>query len=138
MARIRATPPAQRTQADLDWAHERHRENIARDAAEIAARDAKALTERKDTDGFTDKMESVRRGQIEAVLGTTMNFNGKPMTRKEVVREHIAAGAKVGTKEGQRALINADGTYLLERQLTKTALDYAEHLIGKKPRKFVP
>lgn len=98
-----------------------HADRLAREAAdeaESAARAAKTAENRGKS--LTERRADATLDKPGRLIG------GQGMSLREAVDKRIANGATVQTREGQRALVNPDGAYLLERQLSKTALDYAE------------
>ena len=64
-------------------------------------------------------------------MNTQHMINGVPQTRKEYVEKAVAEGAVVGTKMGQRAIVFPDGSFMLQKDITKTAVDYAAYLTKK-------
>lgn len=87
-----------------------------------------------DYHGFGDKLAPMLRARMEKTLSTQMRFDGRFATRKEEVERRVAAGARVesNAKDGRR-LVNAEGGgFLAERDITKAAMDYAQHLIAQR------
>lgn len=129
--RVRATPALQRTDADISFANTfSANKNRPIQEAEAKAKEDKA-TETRNTDGFAETKHPnspMLQQRVRNALNQEIKFNGKLMSRKSAVRERVVNGATVGEKEGQRALINPSGSYLLEKQISSTAMDYAQHL----------
>src|SRR5690606_24585814 len=73
------------------------------------------------------------RVRAESALATSMNHNGTVRTRREIVETMVGDGATVvpHPKDGPR-LMRPDGSCIEERRLTKTAMDYAEHLLARR------
>lgn len=70
--------------------------------------------------------------RTDRALDRTMRYQGKPRSRREIVEELVAAGAKVTEAKADgrgRRIQRADETYLDEKTLGKAAIDYAERLI---------
>lgn len=114
-------------------------ERSAKDKAELEAaerqqaeKDAAKKAEEEDIDGFAEKATKLVRGRIVKTLNTPVSMNGRQTTRKAAVRERVAAGATVQQAKEGRRLVKPDGTYLGEDQITKTGMDYAEHLIAQR------
>lgn len=64
-----------------------------------------------------------------AALERTIRFNGLACSRRKTVLLMLADNATIEQREGQRALVRPNGAYLLESQISKTALDYAQDLL---------
>jgi len=126
--RIAAKPAHQRTDAEIAAANAFSREK-ARPAKEAAAAAEKAKQDAlNDIDGFADNLPPMQRQKKIDALNKQVVVQGNLITRKQHVRDMVARGSRVGmTKEG-RALLHKSGSYTLEKDLSKTALDYAEHL----------
>ncbi|MGE5522376.1 MAG: LPD38 domain-containing protein [Rhodospirillaceae bacterium] len=120
-------PPSQRP-ARTD----RIGDQMAARAREEAGREASTQAARDDTDGFADQMTPpLRRKAIEA-LNVNRLFDGELLTRKEGVRRAVAQGATITQGKEGRRLMKPDGAFLAERDISKTAMDYAAHLIAAK------
>jgi len=127
-------PANQRTDADVAFANAHAAKKRApQEKAQSDADKANAEAE-NDTDGFAESASDnpARRQFIRNALNGLVSSNGKTSYRKALVREAVADGATVEEKEGQRALVGQGGSYRLQSQLTKTAIDYAEHLIARR------
>lgn len=99
---------------------------------EQAEKDAASKAEAEDIDGFMPNATKLVRGRIVKTLSTPIMQGGKQTTRKALVRERVAAGAKVEQAKEGRRLVMPSGAYLGEDQISKTAMDYAEHLIAQR------
>lgn len=78
---------------------------------------------------FTASMTPMARGRAESALDKSVGNGGRVITRRALVEETIGKGATVQTaKSGERRLTTPDGAYLAESQISKIAMDYAEHL----------
>lgn len=107
-------------------------ESDARNAenARLAAAAAAAMT---DMDGFGDSMGALARGAAQAALWQQQRFNGQVMSRKDFIRQAVADGATVAPHPADTRRINfAGGSYMTQKDIGKTAMDYAEFLITKK------
>lgn len=136
--RIRAKPVAERTQAEVDAANAFSRAKTAAAKVETDATAAAAQAVRDDVDGFADGLDSMRAARVRKTLNGPIRRGGKVVSRKELVRELVAAGHEVRTVNGERRFVGPDGTWLEEKTVSKTALDYAEHLIARKPAAVEP
>ena len=82
---------------------------------------------------------SIAEGRKNKALDKQMGFNGVTMTRRKAVEMRVEAGAKiVMSPAGTRRLMNKDDSFYDESQISKTAMDYAEELIGKQPKPAQP
>ena len=89
----------------------------------------KSLKERhQDTRGFTDGMSDMQRGKVLDNLLRPISSDGVLFTRKGLVEQRVAAGWRVQPSKTGRRFVGPDGSFLTERDLTKTALDYAAYL----------
>lgn len=90
-------------------------------------------TEPTAVDDFTAFMPPMARAQALRALATLMRHNGTVRTRREIVEVMVGAGATVVAhpKDGRR-LVRPDGSFIEERRLTKTAMDYAEYLLARR------
>lgn len=97
-----------------------------------AEKDAASKAEAEDIDGFMPNATKLVRGRIMKTLSTRVTQGGKEITRKALVRERVAAGATVEQAKEGRRLVLPSGAYVTEDQISKTAMDYAEHLIAQR------
>src|SRR5690606_30723759 len=81
-----------------------------------------------DTDGFADSLPAMQRQRVVNALNANVSRNGKIVTRKQAIRDMVAAGSRVGESGECRAMLHTDGSYTLEKNLSKTALNYADHI----------
>lgn len=110
-----------KSRADLEAQERAQADKAAADKAEA-----------EDIDGFMPNATKLVRGRIVKTLSTPITNGGKTTTRKALVRERVADGAKVEQAKEGRRLMMPSGTYLGEDQISKTAMDYAEHLIAQR------
>lgn len=83
-------------------------------------------------DGFDDGMSPMEKGRAVKTLTAMVNYHGKPISRRDLIRQKIEEGARVETdSKGERVLKGKDGAFLDAKAITKTGLDYAEHLAAK-------
>ena len=122
----RAAEDANRAQAN---AKSRSAAQAANQKKLEAASDRKS--EANDIDGFMSNAAQVVRDRAIKTLNTSTSSNGILTTRKALIRERVANGAKVTQAKEGRRLVMPSGTYLAESDITKTAMNYAEHLIAK-------
>ena len=137
-----------------DTANLAYREKVAKRLQEQEAIEAVLEAERTDIDGFADDLSPLRRGRIVEALSVLMTVGGSLKSRKEHVRDLVAEGYRIaqvpagetwllhrrkGLEDvqipvGSRILQNETGGFFTEKDLTKTALDYAEFLLHKGKR----
>jgi len=128
IAKIKATPVLERDPVEVEWASKYMRSQVE------AKEKADAVIARAETDAlplaqYVKDMSAMQRGKILSVLNKDRSINGKPDTQKDYVEREVPKGAKVVTlKNGRRAFQKPDGSFLYESDLSKAALDYAEHL----------
>ncbi|ACL06224.1 hypothetical protein Dalk_4546 [Desulfatibacillum aliphaticivorans] len=95
-------------------------------------KEADRIREYEDIDGFADNTTKMARGRVLSVLNKKFMFNGKYMSRKEIIRQRVGKGWSIQQEGGQKVLMSDDGRYMGIGQITKTGVDYAEYLINKK------
>jgi hypothetical protein len=103
-------------------------ESAARDAERNAIEEARKA-ERENLDGFDAGMTPMQRGKVIAALTKMVLYQGKPISRRDLVRQKIAAGATVVDMELQ----SPDGTFFDTTAITKTGMQYAAYLLANKP-----
>lgn len=97
---------------------------------------AKAKADAEDLDGFTDGMTPMQAGKVIAALTAKVNYKGRAISRRDLVREKVRDGAVMDEIESEGEILMApDETFLGRPQITKTGLDYAKHLIAKRDAK---
>lgn len=135
LERIRATPISQRDPADVEWANAYTRQRAAQSKA---AEEKPALPD--DVAEFARALGAGMAAGVAAktLLGQTGTSSGRVVARHDLVRDAVAAGARVGTKEGQPALVLANGNHILQRDLTGTAINFARWLIAKRDGALEP
>ncbi|HEY3434297.1 MAG TPA: LPD38 domain-containing protein [Solirubrobacterales bacterium] len=126
--RISAKKPMQRTTAELEAANAFLREREAKEKAERDRAEAEKKAAIDDTDGFADSLPPHQRQRVINALNQLVTMGGKTDTRKAHMRRAVDAGARVAQTPEGRALRYPDGRYILESALSKTALDYADHI----------
>ena len=89
--------------------------------------------ERADIDGFADDLTPMRRGKIIEALAVQMTLNrGSVKSRRDHIRDLLAKGYKVVHDPRRGRILQTDqGDFWFEKELTKTALDYAAFLLNK-------
>jgi hypothetical protein len=106
---------------------------MRRDAANLASRHKVAESRaaessqqelEEDTQGFYDTMTPLQAHKARQALWVQQGFSGKYMTRKRFIEEKVAEG---WTVEGVH-FTGPDGRYYTQKDITKTAIDYAKHL----------
>ena len=115
--------------------------DIRRDTANVASRAARsappssrgAPSSGRGWTGFTRSMTPAQRARADAALSTQMRVNGEFDSRGAHIRKLVERGYRVTVhpKRG-RILEQPSGSYLTERDLTKTALDFAQFLSTAK------
>lgn len=83
---------------------------------------------------FAKGFSAMRKAKVLAALDTSVQNNGMVLTRKALIEEMVSEGAVVTVAEGSKALMRPSGSYLLQKHITKTGIDYAEFLISLSPR----
>lgn len=83
--------------------------------------------------GFTDGLTPMHRAKVVSALTTMRRFDGVTRQIIDQVRDLVNAGSlvKPHPRDGRR-LVGPDGSFLVEKDLSKTALNYAEYLIRQK------
>jgi len=81
-----------------------------------------------DIDGFADEKTPMGRSKIVEALNTTVQNNGRLIARKNLIKEKIKDGAKVVDRNGERRLVAKDGSFLDQKAISKTGMDYAVYL----------
>ena len=81
-----------------------------------------------DIGGFEQTLSPASRAKAIVQMNEQHIINSKPQTRKQYIEEAVSQGSVTGEREGQRALIHPNGDYMLQKDITKTALDYADYL----------
>lgn len=79
---------------------------------------------------FVNGMARVVASKKRYTLSLDCTVGGQFAARAEHMVRMVRAGWTIGTREKQRAMINVDGCYILERALTRTAIDFAEFVTG--------
>ena len=133
-ARIKSTPPNQRSDEDIAFANAYF--NKQQEPKVKAAADAEAarLSAENDTYGFAESAapNPAIRQRIRNALNRLVSANGEIISRKALVMRAVNSGATVGQREGQRAILYPRGAYNTERQISKTAMDFAEFLLAMR------
>ena len=84
-------------------------------------------------DVFLSGLSPMNAERARKALGRNLNDSGVLRTRQAIVERLVDAGATViVSRGGERRLSKPDGAYLAESQLTKTAIEYADHLVRNK------
>lgn len=78
--------------------------------------------------GFYETMTPTQAARAKKTLEKTQGFNRKIMRRKDAIEQMVAEGWRV---QGNR-LVSPTGSYFEQKDITKTALDYAQHLTQTK------
>ena len=98
--------------------------------------------EKRDLHGFTDGMAPIKARKIEETLDKQMSFNGVLMTRRDFIEKAVTSGATVELKpkstsyssRGEREIPSTRilsfpaRSFFYEKDISKTAMDYAEYL----------
>lgn len=82
---------------------------------------------------FLSEMTPLKSAKAREALSVTLINGGMPYQRQELVEKLVGEGAEPTphAKDGRR-LSRPDGSYLSEKQISKTAMDYAAFLVRKK------
>lgn len=115
------------------------RKSAAADAERQAsenAESARTAEEKRQADPathFTADMTPMQRSKVQAALDVTLMSGGSPVSRKELVEQKVGEKSIITMSPvGVRRLESPDGRYVDEKQISKTAMDYAAHLIAKR------
>lgn len=74
----------------------------------------------------------MHRKRARNYLTSSIKSDGKITSVRELVEKRVADGWRIREKDGTRRLEHPDGRFLLEKDIGKTAMDYAAHLIEKR------
>jgi len=102
---------------------------------EATEKEALKKAQDEDLDGFDKGMSPMKRKKVLEALNKRVSINKKFASRRDHVRRLVQEGRRVKDHpKFRRILQDDDGVFLSERDLTKTGLDYAEHLIKRGRR----
>lgn len=90
----------------------------------------KDIEMRNITTFLTTKTPMAKARAEKALLVQVRVNGGSIMTRKELIEKRVAEGSFMAQVGGETVLKNKDGSFAMKSDFTKTAIDYAEHLIG--------
>lgn len=80
---------------------------------------------------FLAQFQPMQRAKIAAALDRQMKFDGRPNFRGSEVERRVASGCRVVVVHDERRLIDpVSQTFLGEKQISKTAMDYAAFLLA--------
>ena len=119
-------------QVELNIAKKRDSERRASEKEKDSAKKANERQEALNTDGFADQFKGVKAESIRSTLNKEVSVRGVLAARKKHIKSLVAEGYRVSIANGQRRLSNPDGRFFTEKDLSKTGLDYAEHLSKSK------
>jgi len=89
-----------------------------------------APSEPTTVDAFVVGKSPMAAKRAKNTLNISVRNKGRLITRRALVDAKVAAGSEIKySKSGTRRLQAADGSYLDESQIGKTAMDYAEYQI---------
>ncbi len=74
----------------------------------------------------------MHRKRARNYLTSSIRSDGKITSVRELVENRVADGWRIREKDGTRRLEHPDGRFLFEKDIGKTAMDYADHLIEKR------
>jgi len=74
----------------------------------------------------------MRAGRARDTLNKRANFNGREMTHKARIEQVVEQGAVIEGEGPARELVFGDNKGYDQKTLTKTGMDYAEALIGRR------
>lgn len=102
-------------------------------AADAAKRESDRIQKQHDSwFGFIDTLSTpAARARAIKTLNTACSFAGVYAQRGKNIVRLMEEGAKVEKKSFGRILSLPDGSYLDEKDTTKTALDFADYLINR-------
>ena len=118
---------------DIDFERKRDASRLQSKAQAKAAhaKEKRAKESEEYTHGFADRFAPNARQRIINTLLKTMGFDGKIMTRKEYIEKAVSFGARVVGSGSNRRVQHSDGGFFDQKQITKTAMDYADYLVKK-------
>lgn len=95
--------------------------------------DTQRATETFDLDGFMEDVHKVRLYRARASLAKPIRLRGKIMSIRDAIRRLAAEGATVTEhpEDGQRVFLPS-GSFFIERDLTRTGVQYLRHLLAAK------
>ena len=109
---------------------ESHKRWVAEDSARLA-QEMIAKAEYNDVDGFDALSKTpMQAGRVLKTLNALVNYNGRIVSRKALIREKIANGWIVDVSD--HTLNGPDGRYIGTDGLTLTGIKYAIFLINRK------
>lgn len=78
------------------------------------------------------KTGEMQRKRARNYLTKGIRSNGETMPVRVLVEKRVADGWNIREKDGTRRLEHPDGRFFFEKDIGKTAMDYAAHLIEKR------
>ncbi|MDJ7441713.1 LPD5 domain-containing protein [Salmonella enterica] len=72
------------------------------------------------------------RSRVRKFLTSSIKSDGKITSVRELVEKRVADGWHITERDGTRRLEHPDGRFFFEKDIGKTAMDYAAHLIEKR------
>lgn len=72
------------------------------------------------------------RSRVRKFLTSSIKSDGKITSVRELVEKRVADGWHITERDGTRRLKHPDGRFFFEKDIGKTAMDYAAHLIEKR------
>ncbi|MEF8794317.1 PLxRFG domain-containing protein [Thiohalorhabdus sp.] len=82
--------------------------------------------------GFGDTLSPAARARAAKTLDKQIRYEGREVSRRQLIEELVADGRTVTNEGGKRRLMAEDGRFLDTDALTNTGMDYAEFLVGQK------
>lgn len=81
-------------------------------------------------DTYLSTFAPMRRARVQAVLRRVVRHNGECVPRHALIERKIAQGYTVrpDARWGRMLMNENDGAFLVEADISKTAMDYAEFL----------
>lgn len=119
----------------VDLLEERIAHDEKQHAIQKAAASERAAVDRGQTvglEGFVAGMNPARKAKAIAALNKQQGFNGVVKPRGEMIAQCVAAGYQVVATPTGRRLVGPDGRFWIESDITKTAMDFAQHLIEQQ------
>lgn len=78
---------------------------------------------------YKPDISRAHKANANTALDQLVRVNGGGfMTRRALIENRVAAGARVMDRRGERVLMNPDGSWLDTRNITKAGLDYAQEI----------
>lgn len=116
-------------QVSLNRAFDRQDELRAAAGIDRKADDARKQNEARDIDGFAAGETPMKRGRIVSTLKRSLILNGRLDSRQNHIKRLVSEGYTISGAYDHRRLQGLNGRYFTKKDITATAMDYAEFLL---------